>query len=105
MTNSQNMLEKSLVRWLLGEGNPSVRYFTLRDLMDRREDDPELQVAKAAIPVSRVVARIFSKQKSEGYWEDSVNPYHPKYKSSYWQVMILGQLGMDRGDERVRNAC
>jgi len=105
MTTRQNTSEKGLARWLSEEENPSVRYFTLRDLLDRREDDRELLAAKAAIPTSKIVAKIFSKQKLEGYWEEKANPYHPKYKSSYWQVMTLGQLGMDRGDERVRNAC
>ena len=97
--------EKGLFGWLLEEETPSVRYFTLRDLLDKREDDSELQAAKASIPTSKVVTKIFSKQKLEGYWEESANPYHPKYKSSYWQIMTLGQLGMDRSDERVRNAC
>ncbi len=105
MTSNQNLSEKSLVRWLLKEENPSVRYFTLRDLLNRREDDLELQAAKAAISASKVITKILSKQKSEGYWEEPANPYHPKYRSSYWQIMTLGQLGMDRGDERVRKAC
>jgi len=96
---------ESLVRWLLEEESPSVRYFTLRDLLDREEDDPEVQAAKAAIPTSKVVAKIFSKQRFEGYWEEPANPYHPKYKSSYWQIMTLGQLEMDRNDERVGKAC
>jgi len=86
-------------------GKPFGSLFYLRDLLDRKEDDPELQAAKAAITSSEVVAKIFSKQKLEGYWEEPANPYHPKYKSSYWQVMTLGQLGIDRRDERVRNSC
>jgi len=63
MTSNQNVSEKSLARWLLQEENPSVRYFTLRDLLDRREDDQELQAAKAAIATSKVITKIFSKQK------------------------------------------
>lgn len=105
MTDNQNISEKSLVGWLLEEENPSVRYFTLRDLLDRRENDRELQAAKASIPTSKVITKIFSKQKPEGYWEAPTSPYLPKYKSSYWQIMILGLLGMDKDDERVRNAC
>ncbi|MDH5450439.1 MAG: hypothetical protein OEX77_05990 [Candidatus Bathyarchaeota archaeon] len=105
MCSIQNTLEKNLVRWLLEEESPSVRYFALRDLLGKREDDPELQAAKAAIPTSKVITRIFSKQKSKGYWEEPANPYHPKYKSSYWQIMTLGQLGMDSRDKRIRNAC
>ena len=101
----QNILKTSPIEWLLEEENPSVRYFTLKDLLNKEENDPELQVAKAAIPTSRLIAGIFSKQKPEGYWEESANPYHPKYKSSYWTIMLLGQLGIDRNDKRVRNAC
>lgn len=100
-----NIQEENVVRWLLEEENPSVRYFTLKDLLKRGTGNPELQAAKAAIPTSKVVTKIFSKQAPKGYWEDQVNPYHPKYKSSYWQIMTLGQLGMDRSDERVKKAC
>jgi len=105
LMTSHNVSQKSLVRWLLEKENPSVRYFTLRDLLNRGEDDPELQAAKAAIPTSKIMTKIFSKQKPEGFWEEPANPYHPKYKSSYWQIMTLGQLGMDRSDERVGKAC
>ena len=105
MKSSWKVSPKGLLGWLLEEENPSVRYFALRDLLDRSEDDPELRAARAAIPNSKVVARMFSKQKLEGYWEEPWNPYHPKYKSSYWQIMALGQLGMDRSDGRIRKAC
>jgi len=104
MWSWQKILRNSPIEWLLEEENPSVRYFALRDLVDRREDDL-LRAAKAAIPNSKVVAKILSKQKPEGYWEEPANPYHPKYKSSYWTIMMLGQLGIDKSDERVRNAC
>jgi len=105
MTTRQNIFGKGLVEWLLEKENPSVRYFTLRDLLDRREDDTELRAAKDAIPTSKVVTRILSQQRLEGYWKEPMSPYHPKYKSSYWQIMTLGQLGMDKGDERVERAC
>jgi len=105
MTSWQDVLSKSPTEWLLEKENPSVRYFTLRDLLDRKETDFEVKEAKAAIPKSKVIAKMFSKQKTEGYWEDPENPYHPKYKSTYWQVMILGQLGMDKSDRRVQRAC
>jgi len=91
--------------WLLEPENPSVRYFTLRDLQDHPDDDPEVVEAKAAIRHHKKVSRIFRKQKAGGYWESADEPYKPKYKSSYWQIMILGMLGLDRGDEGVRWAC
>lgn len=52
-----------------------------------------------------VVTKIFSRQDPKGYWEDAESPYRPKYKSSYWQVIVLGHLGMDKSDDRVRRAC
>ena len=65
----------------------------------------EVVTAKESIRSYEKVTRILSKQRPEGYWESPEQPYHPKYKSTYWQVMILSQLGLDRSDERVRKAC
>ena len=98
-------MKSSLVDWLLEKTNPSVRYFTLREFLDKDENEPQIVAAKQAISASKVVKRILSRQNPRGYWGEPGNPYHPKYKSSYWQIMILGQLGMDRSDERVRKAC
>ena len=100
-----SILKTSPIEWLLEEANPSVRYFTLRDILDKKEDDPQVLTAKRLIPESPVVKKILRKQNREGYWEEPANLYHPKYKSSYWQIMTLGQLGMDKADERVRKAC
>ena len=100
-----NIQEENVVRWLLEEGNPSTRYFTLKDILGRGEENPVVKDARAHIRSSRIVEKIFSKQNPEGYWQEPYNPYHPKYKSSYWQIMILGQLGLDRSDERLRKAC
>jgi hypothetical protein len=105
MFSWQNILKTSPIEWLLEQENPSVRYFTLRDLLDRNKDAHELQAAKALIPTSKLITKIFSKQKPEGYWEKPTSPYHPKYKSSYWTIMLLSQLGIDRSDKRVKNAC
>jgi len=94
-----------IIEWLLETDNPSVRYFTLRDLLDRNARDSELKEAKDAIANSKGVTKIFSKQTDDGYWEDPENPYFPKYKASYWTLMLLGQLGMDKSDKRVKRAC
>jgi len=82
-----------------------VRYFTLRDILSRKETDSEVKEARVAIPTYKVLEKILSKQKTEGYWEDREIPYVPTYKSTYWQIMILGQLGMEKNHERVQRAC
>ena len=38
-----------LLPWLLQEDNPPVRFFTLRNLLDRPMSDPEVEQARAAI--------------------------------------------------------
>lgn len=105
LKNWSQILKESPLDWLLEESNPSIRYFTLRDILDKKEDNSEVLIAKKAIPLSSIVTKILTKQKPEGYWEDPISPYIPKYKSSYWQIMILGHLGMDKTDARVRKAC
>lgn len=104
MAASQVLWSRSVTDWLLEKGNPSVRYFTLRDLLDKDEADSEVREARKRIPRSEFAVKILGKQNAEGYWEDRDNPYHPKYKSTYWQIMILGQLGFDKSDRRVRKA-
>lgn len=101
----KSILEADPVDWLLERENPSVRYFTLRDILDYSDKDREVVEAKAAIRHDEKVSRIFRRQKPDGYWESAEQPYQPKYRSSYWQIMILGQLGLDKGDQRVRKAC
>lgn len=103
--NSEALLKGDPTDWLLEPDNPSVRYLTLRDIVGCSENDKEMVKAKEDVRTDRRVLKIFSKQKPEGYWEDAERPYLPKYKSTYWQVMILSLLGLDKSDERVRKAC
>jgi len=105
MVKWMKILKKSPIDWLLEETNPSVRYFTLHDILDKDKNDPQVVAAKQAIPKSQVAKKILQKQKPDGYWEEPASPYLPKYKSSYWQIMILGQLGMNKTDKRIEKAC
>ena len=101
----KSVLNADPVDWLLEHENPSVRYFTLKDIVGLSDQDLEVREAKNAIRCYGKVTKIFSKQKSGGYWESAEQPYLPKYKSTYWQIMILSQLGLGNSDERVRKAC
>ncbi|MBN1682153.1 nitrogen fixation protein NifH [Candidatus Bathyarchaeota archaeon] len=103
--NIRSLLRGYPTEWLLEENNPSVRYFTLRDILNYSEKDKELIIMKKEIPKDKRILKIFNKQKLEGYWEDPNRPYLPKYKSTYWQIMILSQLGLEKSDERVSKAC
>lgn len=102
---TDSTVSEALLQWLLERENPSVRYFTLRDMLGREERDPEVQATEVSIPESKIIRKIFAAQESKGYWEEPWNPYHPKYKSSYWTIMTLGQLGIDRRDAHIKKAC
>jgi len=91
--------------WLLEPDNPSVRYFALRDLLDRPQDDIEIITAKAAINTSFPVKNILDAMYPDGYWVKPGAGYSPKYRSTVWSVIFLDQLGADGRDPRIRDAC
>jgi hypothetical protein len=91
--------------WLLGEDNPSVRYFALVDLLDKPESDPTVIKAKAEIMRSGPAPQILVKQESGGYWGTPQDFYiRAKYRGTVWQLIVLAELGIDGNDERVRMA-
>ncbi|MGC9529919.1 MAG: hypothetical protein ACP5G2_04785 [Candidatus Bipolaricaulaceae bacterium] len=92
------------VEWLLEPASPSVRYWTLRELLGKPEDDPQVRAARQAIRESPLMRRIFARQGPQGHWGDPDSPYLPKYKSTYWTVMLLARLGLTREDDRLSRA-
>ncbi len=92
------------IQWLTGKDNPSVRYHTLIHLLDYPPDHPDVLESRNLVTSDQKVVRILEKQNPEGHWESFSEPYKPKYKSSYWQVMILGMLGLERTNPGVKKA-
>jgi len=101
----KSVLKADPVDWLLETDNPSVRYFTLSQILDKPLSSSEVQAAKQAIMVAGVVPKILSKQNTSGYWEAPEKFYTAKYKGTVWQLIILAELGADGQDERVKKAC
>lgn len=56
-------------QWLLEEDQPAVRHRTLVDLLDRREDDPEVRAARSAIGRVGWAAEQLRQQNPKGFWE------------------------------------
>jgi hypothetical protein len=99
-------LKADSMEWLLEEDNPSVRYFTLRDLAGRKKNDTQMNLARKKIMEKGIVPIILSKQKRGGYWEEEEHFYiRNKYKGTVWQFIILAELGADWKDERVIDSC
>jgi hypothetical protein len=106
MNNWQDQLKDNPLPWLLeqDEANPGVRFFALRDLLDRPPDHPELVAAQAEVMRVGPVPAILDAQSADGYWVKPGPGYSPKYRGTLWSVLFLAQLGADGHDERVRRA-
>jgi hypothetical protein len=93
--------------WLLEEdlGNPSIRYFALRDLIGLPESDPEVCSAKSAIMHSGPVPAILEQQELSGNWVKPGSGYSPKYRGTVWSLLILAELGADPKEPHIRKGC
>lgn len=105
MESYTSLLHADPTAWLLENDNPSVRYFTLRDLLGKPETHPDVKNAHQQIMQIGIVPAILKRQKKEGYWEQPERFYNAKYKGTVWQLMILAELGADRDDHRIKKAC
>ena len=92
--------------WLLDPTDPGPRYLALRDLLNYPPDSPELGAARAAAHHDGPIAGILDAMEPEGYWGKPGPGYGPKYYSTVWAIIALGQLGAGVAvDERVHRAC
>jgi hypothetical protein len=89
--------------WLLDPENPSVRYWTLIDILDRPVSDPEVQEAKAAIAQQPLVQELSALQHPQGYWgDDEAKPYTAQ--GAVAALSLLHMLGATP-DQRTAAGC
>lgn len=114
--NWKTYFSDEISNWLLEETNPSVRYFTLTELLDKKQNSKEVKEAKMAImkndPVKKILANqnpdgsfLTPKMKQKSPTIDPINGYQPKYKGTIWQAIFLAQLGADPNDPRIKKLC
>jgi hypothetical protein len=94
-----------VLKWLLEEGQPSIRYLTLTQLLDKPQSDPDVTASRAMITTTGWAAEILSKQASGGWWVAEENLYRPKYMATNWMLLALSDLGLTRVDPRISKAC
>lgn len=104
MNDWKSKLKADPIPWLLEEDNPSVRYLTLVEILDRPPQNPEVQEAKKKIMSEGVVPQILEKMHPDGYWEATERFYTAKYKGTVWQIIALAELWADGQDERIQAA-
>lgn len=100
------IIDQTVLDWLLEENNPSVRYFTLKELLNFPEEDLKVQQAKAAIMQHGIVPKILNRQLPDGFWGKPEDFYErSKYKGTVWSFILLADLGADGQDERIGRAA
>src|SRR3972149_1267231 len=88
--------------WLLEADNPSVRYFALKQLLEKPPTHPSVKKARREIMKAGPVPVIPFKQEEGGHWGTVEYFYvRAKYRGTVGQLVVLAALGGDGGDKRV----
>lgn len=94
------------IEWLL-EGDPAIRWQTLRDLAGASE----LAVERERSKVARAGwgARLLAQQDPEGTWAGGLSSdgglYSPKWTSTTYTMLLLRDLGLAVNNRQARMAC
>ncbi len=103
MAEWKDVLQADPTSWLLEPDNPSVRYWTLTDILDRPADDSEVQDTKVAIAQQPLVQALFASHHPSGHWgDDEAKPYTAQ--GAVAVLSILHMLGVEP-DERTAAGC
>jgi hypothetical protein len=106
--------DQQVYDWLLEPGNPSVRYRTMTELLDRKKDEVEVVQAKEHIFSSQMVTQILSKMRPDGYWlqkKPSTNEFvgdgvvYGAYSTTHFCLAYLAELGLDSQNPQVSKAA
>jgi hypothetical protein len=105
------------IEWLLSSRDPSVRYFTLVDLLDESQSSNAVLVAKRRIHFGARYRTLLSGQLNQDLSRKKsshdglnlkfsaqnggfgVHPYR-KWTGAHWRLVSLVELGMPKGDRR-----
>jgi hypothetical protein len=106
MTEWKSLLHADAIPWLLKDNNPSVRFLTLKEILDKPKAHPEVRTARQNIMKTGMIPKILAKQSPGGYWEKAEDFYiRTKYKGTVWTFIILAELMADPEDKRTQKTC
>jgi hypothetical protein len=107
-------VQRHVIRWLLDEDNQSVRFRTLKEILDYSDDTPEIIQAKSAILQSSPVQTLLGKMHPDGYWLQK-NPRtqrvvgdgaeYGSFGTTHFCLAYLSELGLNRNEPQVEKAA
>jgi hypothetical protein len=102
----QDQLKSNSLPWLLEPESPGVRYLALRDLVESPPAGAALRAARKAAHQEGPIAAVLNAMDEAGFWARPGPGYNPKYRSTDWSLILLGQLGaVAAEDKRIAQAC
>jgi hypothetical protein len=93
-------VDDALVEWLL-EGDPSIRWQTLRDLGSAAE--PQIRREQNRVAKEGWSARLLGLQDPDGCWAHGL--YTPKWTSTTYTTLLLRGFGLPGKHAQVLRAC
>lgn len=96
-----------MIRWLLEEDQPSVRYFALVELLGQSEGDSGVRRALDNVSKKGWAADLLKRQRPDGRWASKPpgSLYGPKYSATNWVALVLSDLGLDNDNAQIRKAA
>jgi hypothetical protein len=91
--------KETIVRWLL-DGDPAIRWQTLRDLAEAPAE--EVAAERSRVAGEGWGARVLALQTEDGYWQ--LGRDDDPWMTTLYALDLLKQLGVDPDDARVRDA-
>jgi hypothetical protein len=95
-----------VTQWLL-DGDPAIRWQTLRDVVGAPKNSVERERQKVAR--AGWGARLLAKQESDGRWAGGMSGdgglYHPKWISTTYTMLLLRDFGLPVANPQARRAC
>jgi hypothetical protein len=95
-----------VIHWLL-DGDPAIRWQTLRDLVGATERTVERERKRVAL--DGWGARLLARQDPEGTWASGRSSdgglYSPKWTSTTYTMLLLRDFGLAANNRQARRAC
>lgn len=90
------------VQWFLESKDPSVRYFTLTDVLEEPKDSHRVMAEKKRVPKGSRVQALLTGQEMDGGF--GVHPYQ-KWTGAHWRLVSLVELGIPPGHRAALKAA
>lgn len=90
--------DEHAIQWLLESEEPSIRYFTLTELLGEPSSSPEVKKFKEQLPRGRWIRTLLAGQQPDGGF--GAHPYK-KWDGAHWRLVSLVELGISEGEPQA----